>query len=186
MKQIDREGIFRVVPREWWIKTPREGSAVAVSFDFDIVEQWSGVGWDDWSQYDQHSVFGDYWVIKRDRTINQGTVEQLATSLGWDGNLESVVGTPPNVVVQVTVKAEVYEGKTRYKAGWMNPGDFAPRAGASTEEVTKITSQFGSLLRAAAAGAARAAKPMMAPPREEPPPPQDDDAPTLYPDDLPF
>ncbi|MDP3703596.1 MAG: hypothetical protein Q8R78_04350 [Candidatus Omnitrophota bacterium] len=188
MKQIDREGIFRVIPREWWIRTPKAESvalgsaAVAVSLDFDIIEQWDGANWMSWREYEQHTVFGDYWIIKKDRTVNQGTVEQLAMSLGWDGNLESVKGLPPNVVVQVTVKADTYEGKTRYKAGWMNPGDFSPRSGAPPEEVTKLSSQFGSLLRAAAAGAAKAAKPMAAPPREErveePPPSGDDDAPT--------
>ena len=164
MKQIDREGIFRVVPREWLVKTTENSAAVAVSFDFDVISQYNGTDWDDWGQYEQHTVFGDYWVIKKDRTVNQGTVEQLASSLGWDGNLDSVQGPPPNVVVQVSVKADTYEGKTRYKAGWMNPGDFTPRAsGAPPEEVSKLASQFGSLLRAAAAGAAKVAKPMPAP-----------------------
>ena len=179
MKQIDREGIFRVVPREWWIKTTENSAAVSVSFNFDIIEQWDGADWVSWREYEQHTVFGDYWVIKRDRTVNQGTVEQLATSLGWDGNLESVIGAPPNIIIQVSVRADTYEGKTRYKASWMNPGDFSPRSGAPPEEVTKLSTQFGSLLRAAAAGAAKAATPVAAPPREEyteePPPPGDAD-----------
>jgi len=195
MTPIDREGIFRCVPHDWWV-TKADSGAVAVSLDLDILEQWNGSSWDDWTQYGQYTVPGDYWVVKKDGTVNQRTVEQLARSMGWDGNLTSVQGAPPNVLVSVSVKADTYEGKTRYKAGWMNPGDFSPRFGAPPEEVTKLSSQFGSLLRAAAAGAAKAAKPVTAPPREEraeePPSSGDADAPSgTHPDstgndDLPF
>lgn len=168
MRQIDRKGIFQAVPREWRVRTTDNSSAVAVSLDFDLLAQWNGTGWDDWSQYELHTAFGDYWVIKRDRTVNQGTVEQLAASLGWDGNLDSVHGDPPNVLVQITIKDETFQGKTRFKAGWMNPGDWSPGpAGAPPEEVSQLSSQFGSLLMAAAAGAAKQAKPVPAPARTE-------------------
>lgn len=178
MRQIDREGIFRVVPREWRVRTTESSASVAVSFDFGIDAQWNGQGWDDWSGYELHTVYGDWWVIKKDRNINQGAVEQLANSLGWNGSLDSVNGQPPQVFVQVTVKAETYEDKTRYKAGWMNPGDFTPGpVGAPPAEVAKLQLQFGSLLRAAASGAAKAAKLVPAPERktEKPPPPGDAD-----------
>ena len=196
MRQIDREGTFRCVPREWWV-TRADSGAVAVSLDLDIIETWNGSDWDDWTQYGQYTVLGDYWVVKKDGTVNQGTVEQLARSMGWDGNLTSVQGAPPNVLVSVSVKADTYKGTTRYKAGWMNPGDQEPKGGATAEQVQDAANRFGSLLRAAAAGAAKAAKPVPAPPREEraeePPPSGDADAPNsgTHPDstgddDLPF
>jgi len=195
MNQIDREGTFRCVPREWWV-TRADSGAMAVSIDLDVIEQWNGSGWDDWTQYGQYTVLGNYWVVKKDSTVNQGTVEQLASSMGWDGNLTSVQGAPPHVLVSISVKADTYKGTTRYKAGWMNPGDQEPKGGATAEQVQDAANRFGSLLRAAAAGAAKAAKPMPAPPREEraeePPPSGDADAPAgTHPDstgddDLPF
>ena len=163
MRQIDREGIFRAVPREWWIRTTTNSMAIAVSIDSDIVAQFNGADWDDWSGYEQHTVIGDWWVIGKDGGVNLRAVEQLASSIGWDGNLDNLQTRPPRVLVQLVVKPDIYQGKTRYKASWMNPGDFTPRSGASPEEVTKLSSQFGSLLRAAAAGAAKIAKPVPAP-----------------------
>jgi len=165
---IDRDGIFRVVPREWWV-TKADSGAVAVSIDFDIYEQWNGADWADWTQYGQYTVMGDYWVVKKDGAVNQGTVEQLASSMGWDGNLNSIAGTPPNVLVSVSVKADTYKGTTRYKAGWMSPGDQTPKGGATAEQMQDASNRFGSLLRAAAAGAAKAAKPVPAPSRAEAP-----------------
>lgn len=183
LRSIDREGIFKVRPREWWVRKA-DSNAVAVSFDFDILEQHNGTDWDSWAEYEQHTVFGDYWVVKKDGTINTAVVEQLAASIGWDGNLSAVQDTPPNVVAQITVKAETYEGKTRFKAGWMNPENFTPGpAGAAPEEVNQLQSQFGSLLRAAAAGAGGNGAPATTAPAaaptstSEPPPPGDDDRP---------
>ena len=167
MTHIDREGIAQAVPREWWIRRVDSG-AVAVSFDFDVMSMLDGDDWHDWTQYGEYTVFGDWWVIKKDGTVNQGAVEQLALAIGWDGNLTSVQGPPPNYLVQLTIKGEEYQGKRRYKAAWMNPGDHVPGpAGATAEEVQAASNRFGSLLRAAATGAARAAKPVPAPPREE-------------------
>ena len=152
------------MPREWWVNKADSG-AISISIDFDITAQFNGSDWDDWSQYEPHTCIGDYWVVKKDGTVNQGTVEQLATSLAWDGNLASVRGAPPRYLVQISVKADTYKGSTRYKAGWMNPGDFTPKGGASDEEVQQAAGQFGSLLRAAASGAAKQAKPVPAPER---------------------
>ena len=168
MRQIDREGIFRAIPREWWVRTTDNSRAVAVSIDSEIIEQFNGTGWDDWSQYEQYTAIGDWWVIGKDGGVNVTAIEQLASSLGWAGTLDSVRGAPARVIGQLTVKADTYDGKTRYRAAWMNPGDFTPRSGASSEEVVKLSAQFGSLLRAAAAGAARTAKPIPAPERKTP------------------
>ena len=68
------------------------------------------------------------------------------------------------MVCQITVKPDVYNGKTTYKVAWLDNGDAIPKqgmSGASTEELVSVKSRFGGALRAAAA-AAKAKAPMVA------------------------
>jgi len=177
---IDRPGIFKAKPFSWRVYNAESG-AVAVNIGFEILAQFAqDNSWDDWSEYETHHCYGNWWVVKRDGTINQPTVEQLASCLGWGGNLKTVTSHVPDVVVQITVKEEVYNGQARFKATWMNPEDYVPTGGgASEEEVDQLQARFGSLLRAAAAGSATQAPttPKIPPPADEGPPLTDDDIP---------
>lgn len=158
---LDRSGIFKCRVLAWSVKQTDSGS-VAVTLKLLVLSQLNGLEWVSWEEAEEHVCYGDFWVVKKDGTVNTAAVEQLATSLGWDGNLSSVIGEPPSVVVQATVKEDTYNGVTRYKASWINPEDYAPTpAGESAEDVKVIQAKYGSLLRAAAAGAtkAKAAKP---------------------------
>jgi hypothetical protein len=176
-RALDREGIFKAVPFKWDVQKAQSG-AVAVSMGFEIKAQLDGSEWIDWSEYDAHHVYGSWWVVKRDGSVNQPAVEQLASCLGWTGRLSDVGGDAPEIVVQITVKEETFEGKTRIKATWMNPEDYVPEGiGASDDEVREIEARFGSLLRAAASGAAKAKPKEPPPPQEGPPPLSDDDIP---------
>lgn len=170
---LDRAGIFKVIPYEWSIQPPKEGSrAIAVHLAFVVKAQLGDENeWVSWEEAETHTIHGWYYVTKKDGAINAQTVEQLAVSLGWNGDLRAVTGQPPDVVVQVQVKEDTYGGKTTYKAGWMNPGDYVPTGGggASTDDVNKLQAQFGSLLRAAAAGAAKTAAKPAAPKKAAPP-----------------
>lgn len=153
MKQLAQAGIFKVRPTHWEVYEAQSG-AVAVSMTFLVLEELDESNqWASWDGYEGHQVYGSWWMIKKDGTVNVGAVEQLVECLGWNGNLTSVVGDPPPKTVQVTVKDEVYEGITRYKASWMNPEDFAGGGGSfGVDEVgvKALQSRFGSLLRAAA------------------------------------
>ena len=153
MIALDRDGIFKAVPVSWSIKEARETSSVAISIQFRIVAQLDGSEWMSWEEFEPHQVWGDFWIIKKDGTINQTTVEQLSDALGWSGSLVEVQGTPPAAIVQVTVKADEFNGVTRFKASWLNPGDYSPTpGGAPPEKVKALQARFGSLLRAAAGG----------------------------------
>ncbi len=194
MTFIDREGIFKARPVSWCVKPSETTAAVAVSIQFSIISQLVENEWSDWSGYVEHIAIGDFYVIKKDRSVNQTTVEQLATSLGWDGNLRSVASTDqPDVICQITVKADTYNGQTRYRVTWINPEDYTPTpTGASVEDVTRLQNQFGSLLRAAAAGAQKGQPPKKpAPPAPGPLPTTEPSSGPVHPDstggdDLPF
>ena len=147
--RLDREGLFKAVPVVWDVYEAKSG-AVAVNIEFRILEQYDVGSWIDWRGCEEHIVLGAYYVVKKDGTVNTETVRQLVESLGWNGSLKSVVGDPPGVIVQIQVKQDDYEGKTRFNAGWMNPGNFSPRSTMPADDVTKLDTRFGSLLRAAA------------------------------------
>jgi hypothetical protein len=171
--QLDRPGIFKVKPFDWSIQPSDKTKSVAVSIGFLILSQYEDGEWISWEDYEPHVTRGWFYIIGKDGNLNQTAVDQLVKSLDWYGDLKAIKnGPPPDVVVQVTVKPNVYHEKTTFKAEWMNPENFVPGAfGASDDEVNGLTAQFGSLLRAAASAAKPkipAAKP--APPKKSAPP----------------
>lgn len=154
MLKLDRPGIFKAKPFAWFVRNSEQSQSVSISIEFVILEQLDGTEWADWSQYEEHSIIGDFWVVKKDGSINVNAVENLVEAVGWDCNLTSVAGPAPDVVVQITVQEEEYRGNTRLKVAWLNPGDFTPRPqSAAPEQVQQLQSRFGSLLRAAAGSA---------------------------------
>ena len=157
MRLLDREGIFKARLLGWKVLAAKSG-AVAVSCEFHVLAQWDSVGgWSDWSEYEEHRCFGSWWVVKKGGQINTDAVEQLTESLGWNGDLHSILATSPDRVVQITVKADQYNGQTRFKAAWMNPENHAPQQQvAGKEKIGQLQNRFGSLLRAAAASTAGA------------------------------
>lgn len=158
MMKLDRSGIFKARPVAMGVQTAKESRSVAVWIEFLITDQLDGTEWQSWAVYEEHSITGYFWVVKRDGTINNPTVENLALVLDWDGNLESIGGDPPDIPVQITVQEDTYKDRTSLKVAWLNAADSQPKAvTASPEQVKQINSQFGSLLRAAA-GAARKTK----------------------------
>jgi hypothetical protein len=149
-QSLDREGVFKAKPLSWNVYEAKSG-AVAVNITFLITAMWNGAGWDSWEEYAPHTCLGAFYVVKKDSTVNTVTVKQLSESLGWNGDLKAFLDVPSEIEVQITVKAEDYNGATFYKAGWMNPGNHVPSYEASPEDVAKLNVRFGSLLRAAAA-----------------------------------
>jgi len=160
--QLDRSGIFKARPFDWSVQPSNTSKAVAISIGLLITAQYKNGEWTSWEEYEPHQTRGWWYVVGKNGQVNTVAVEQLAKSLGWNGDLKAVNGDVPDVVVQVNVKASEYDGKTQYKAGWMNPEDFVPEPfGASDEDVSKLQVQFGSLLRAAASSVVKAkAKPL--------------------------
>ncbi len=184
--QIDRAGIFKAKPLSWKVRVSQETKSVSVAIEWGIEAQLDGADWQDWRQYDV-VCWGNHVVVKKDGTPNMKMVEQLAKSINWNGNLRQVnAGPPPDVIAQITVKEDHYNGKTTFKADWVNPEDYVPTGGgADDDEVAALDAQFGSLLRAAAGSAKPAAK--ATPPKPKPAaPPQPDAEPPVDTSSIPF
>ena len=160
---LNRPGIFKAREESRRIKTFPNSSSVAIAIEFVVLAEQNGDDWTDWSGYEETRVWGDFFVVKKDGTPNVTTVQQLAASLEWSGSLRDT--TPRrDLVVQITVKGEDYNGKTYHKASWINPGDHMPGApGADDQEIGQLEARFGSLLKAAA-GSAKKAPPPKKPP----------------------
>src|SRR5690606_7747506 len=66
--------------------------------------------------------------------------------------LESIGGDGWQIpAFQVTVKADTYNGQTRYRGEWINPVDFVPSSkprSAPPETVSALKAQYGSAIRA--------------------------------------
>lgn len=165
MKWIDRPGIFKAVPFAWRLRDFENSQALAIEMEFELVAKLENGEWQDWSQFEPHQVRGQFFIIKKDGAVNEETHADLVTATGWDGELRSVNGNPPNVLVQVTVKDEQYNGKTYFKASFIRHGDYSPKPReAPPEKVAALSGRFDSLLRASAAVAKQsAAAPAMAP-----------------------
>lgn len=183
---LDREGIFKARPVAWFIRQSENTQSVAVVIEYLVTAQLVDGDWLDWTQYEPHKVWGNHFVVKRDGSANVSTVKQLAEAIGWRGSLKQITDeTPPDCIVQVAVKPNVYEGKTTYRVEWVNPEDYVPTGGgASTDAVDKLELRFGALLRAAA-GPAKA-KPAPKPATPPKPPQTPPEAAAINPDDIPF
>lgn len=133
-----------------WDIYQAESGAVAINIDFQILECYENGQWNDWRQYEPQTVDGAFYVVKKDGTLNTTVVEQLVASMGWNGSFAAVDKMPPKVIVQLNVKQDNYGDAPRFRASWMNPGDYTPKSSVSPEIVKNLDSRFGSLLRAAA------------------------------------
>lgn len=183
-QNLDRTGIFKVIPQSWQVRRKETGS-VAISFRFLVIaELTSSSEWHDWTQYGEFQVYGDYYVIGKNGQVNQKTVEQLSASIGWRGTLGEIAkAPPPKVVVQVKVEENTFNGKTTYRAGWMNPGDYVPTMGGEdAETISTLDAQFGSLLRAAANSTQRPTGKPPAPSPKTPPKVDESQAATIFDD----
>ena len=150
MPQVDRAGIFKAAPpTEYALEKSKEG-AWGVRFRFDLTHYLNGSEWVDWSVYGQHA-YGTVWFIRKDGKPNDRGVETLRDVLGWDGNPDSIENKtwqPP--ACQVVVKADEYDGKTRFRVEWINPLDHqgAGLKGANDSDVADLKARFGATLRA--------------------------------------
>lgn len=156
LQMIDREGTFKAKPIAWSIHRSQGSQSVGINVQFDIVAKQEGDEWEDWTMYGPCSVFGYFNVLKKDGTVNQKTVENLAEVLSWNASMQQITSAPPpDVVVQVVVEFNEYNGKSSYRVKWLNPGDYTHAGGGcSPDEARALDAQFGSLLRASAGAVA--------------------------------
>ncbi len=93
------------------------------------------------------------YVVKKDKTLNQGTVEALCKHAGWNASLQAIVDqTWKPTPCQCTVEANTYKDVTTWKIGFINQFDRTPGGvgNMSAEKAKAFDAQYGGQLRAVA------------------------------------
>lgn len=153
MLKLDRPGIFKATVLHWSFKAFPGKMSRAVNIGFKITAQLGdGNVWQDWSGYEDHTVYGDFFIVGKDGRVLVEQLERLSESLKWNGDVRDIPnGLPPEIEVQIKVEEEIYENKPRYKAMWINPKEYTGGRHNQTdiEEVSNFHNQYGSQIRAA-------------------------------------
>jgi hypothetical protein len=173
---VQEKAIYRGWPLQWTVEKStgkdergQASQAVAIAIRFAIHQRWHPQE-EQWSNEWPPCFFTDarVWVVKKDGSENEGAVANLGRCGLWDGDWDKLALPPPPVYVHLDVDSEVFEGKTRWRANWVNPdadvpatrGGFAP---VDTSLLASLKQRFQSKTRAIAGGAPKGAPP--------PPPP---------------
>lgn len=126
----------------------------------------------EWEPVDENWwITGYFYLEKRDASLNEFAIEQIQEALGWDGRdpfwLQDTDFS--GHVVQVKLAYEKFNGQTRLKVQYVNPGDWAGAAVRKADDSTRwnIQSRLGPKCRANAGPSVKGA----APPAPAPPPP---------------
>ena len=149
----DREGTFRARIINSGVTAETSG-AVAIIVECLLTEFWDTETqqWTPWEEYDMYAD-GRLYVVKKDRTENTTQIEPLIRDAGWNGSLADVAG---NRVawrpIQVSIKADTYQGVTRYRVNFISDYDRQPGGlGAIDEPAAKqLDGIYGGKFRALA------------------------------------
>lgn len=171
---IDREGTFKALIQSYGLKEMESGS-VGIAIRANLLACWSGEGWDDWAQYDVEAQ-GDIWIVgtkEKGSKLNEKAFESLVKHAGLDGDTDSIVNeTWKPTECQVVIKADDYNGQTRFKIAFVNALDRTPGAFGNVDaaKAKELQSRHGAALRAIAGNAKRNGTPTPASKPAAPPP----------------
>lgn len=163
---MNQEGDFRVLFVEYGVKE-RESGAVCISICAKVLDRWMPAAddkdgfWESWAEHDV-VVYGDFYIILKNGTLNDKQIESLIEYCGWNGDLSTIhsgswVPTP----CRTSVKGDTYNGETRYKMSWLN--DYNSTLGGMNNlddaALKRIEAKHASAMRAIAGNVNRNAVP---------------------------
>jgi len=158
----NREGLFNAHPANVGVGETGPNNLATCVIEFQLYEELRNGEWTDCSTEDL-SITGYFYIEKRDRSINQMTIDALKAALGWDGvDLFWLQDTDLSEhPVQVRLGFEEYQGKNRIKVRFLNPYGASPSGVTKADEATRrsINNRLGAKLRAVAGGTPAPAPP---------------------------
>ncbi len=180
---LDRDGKFRAYPIESAV-TESSGGLPQLVVRYGIVEILDSGSWVEWQQYGMEiTAYLVLWGKDGQPTKNH---EQAMKVYAWDGQDLAALNDKnlTQILTQLTVRSEEYQGKSKRKVTWIDTGDADPSAGNGIQKLdagkfAELAKRFGRSRPAprpvpAAAGAAPGAKPLPKPQPAKaggPPPP---------------
>lgn len=170
------EGRYRAMILDKSVHETGQNNLATWVAKYQLFSIWDG---QDWQPVDPPpEITGYHYIEKKDGTLNDVQIGQIKAATGWDGRdpvwLDEFDHSA--VQVQVTIKAEEYNGQTKLKVAWLDGADSDPNGGGIKKDpavVKSIASRLGSKLRAAAGGSPvkpPAAKPAASKPLSMPKP----------------
>ena len=188
-QRINREGVFLARLIDQAVKQAPSG-AVMLDMVFAAVAQYDQGQEAYVNLVEPEEVFGTLCLVRKSGEVSQASVERLTAALQTpivDFDLLQQRDWSQQEV-QITVKAEEYNGRVRFRADWIAPADAPVGPGtlarASTDALAALNASYGSQLRALApAPPAPTAKPVVA---ARPAPAVSRTAPPRVDDDIPF
>lgn len=163
MPALTREGWYLCDVVTWGVREA-ESHAVAIALKLETRAEWQPdpVGIEtpnrgSWVELPALDVFGDFYIIKKDGQPNPTAIEQLTKAKCWNGEYGLMLyekDPPMSLQAVVQVGANVYQGKTTYRANWIHHADHVPGAGGisgrvAADRLAELNATFGGSLRAA-------------------------------------
>jgi len=146
---IEQEGHFRCNIVEYALRKVSSG-AVGVYIRCRLLELYDQ---EDWTEYEAqgYETDGTIWIVKKNGELIANNVKSLRQFAGWNGNLVSIADDtwkPTRCQVQVT--KESYNGKTSFRASFINGWDSTPgarslRADEAQQLQSKLSHQLDSI-----------------------------------------
>jgi hypothetical protein len=150
---LNQDGTFRGQIIGYGLNESAKTGSVSLYVKARITEAWDfgEKSWTDWREFEVEAE-GNLNIVKKDGAgPNEKQVASIVAATSWDGSLTSLATNqwqPPEC--QFSVKADVYEGVTRYKIDWMNPYDATPGGGGNVDadKAKALDAKYGSQFRA--------------------------------------
>lgn len=121
--QLKREGRFKAKILRHAVNETGQNRLVTFMAEFQIVAELDDDVWH--PREASEEITGYFYLEKKDGELNSGIIKSLKSALGWDG-VDPFWLQDTDLrgrVVQLNVKAEVYDGKTRYKVAYIDAED---------------------------------------------------------------
>lgn len=140
----DRAGTFRAEIIQAYPQAAQSGSW-GIYLCVGLTEKLEGAEWEAWEEFCQYSQ-GAVWIIKKDGTVNEKPSASFAEATGYAGQTDSqqIAAALVGKKVQVSVKADEYNGNVSYKVNWVSP--YESEGGGEIDDKQKSTLRafFGS------------------------------------------
>ncbi|MFA6135242.1 MAG: hypothetical protein WC869_14610 [Phycisphaerae bacterium] len=153
----NREGLFHAYPVAVGLAETRENKLLQVVIQYRLFEELLDGQWTDCAG--EHMEITGYHILeKRDRSLNDNTIEALKAALGWDGRdpfwLQDSAEALAQQPVQVKLAMEEYNGQQSLKVAFLNP--YGAKAGgvpkADDDLRRSVGNRLGAKFRAYAGG----------------------------------
>lgn len=179
----NREGLFHAYLANVGVDETGPNNLATCIINFRLFQELSGGEWTGCEDEDL-DITGYFYLEKKDRSLNQITLDALKAALGWDGRDPFWLQDTDlsGKAVQVKLGFEEYNGKTRLKVQFLNPYGSTGGGAVTKADETKrrsMSTRLGAKFRAMA-GAAPASPPKPAappaPPKAAPPAPEPEES----------